>query len=352
VKIAAFGSVVDSWRSAVEAKSAEIERLRLSLSELLVSQTHAARLRKEAESRAAETETSLAADKRDAEAARAAAESRAAEFESRLDALRKALGAAESARGDADANAETYKRALLAAKEDCERLELDVAVLRRDAEERAAERDAAKESLRVASARAAELEKKAAASSEGGQAKLLMLQAESSELRAKVEKRNREVRELNQMLKAWEAMRHSKDAQIEKLVERCRKFEDEAADKARAVESMRNRVESLTGRLSGSRGVGGTTPMSLNAGSVGSVRGGFPSSARRVSVAPAVAAADKENPGSPGAKKLASVSRFGKKSGSVSPASASLAAFKRKSHVPRADAVPGFRERLDSVVGR
>ena len=352
VKIAAFGSVVDSWRSAVEAKSAEIERLRLSLSELLVSQTHAARLRKEAESRAAETETFLASQKRDAEAARAAAESRAAEFESRLDALRKALGAAESARGDADANAESYKRALLAAKEDCERLELDVAVLRRDAEERAAERDAAKESLRAAQSRAAELEKKAAASSEGGQAKLLMLQAESSELRAKVEKRNREVRELNQMLKAWEAMRHSKDAQIEKLVERCRKFEDEAADKARAVESMRNRVESLTGRLSGSRGVGGTTPMSLNAGSVGSVRGGFPSSARRVSVAPAVAAADKENPGSPGAKKLASVSRFGKKSGSVSPASASLAAFKRKSHVPRADAVPGFRERLDSVVGR
>jgi hypothetical protein len=178
-----------------------------------------------------------------------------------------------------------------------------------------------------------------------------MLQAESSELRAKVEKRNREVRELNQMLKAWEAMRHSKDAQIEKLVERCRKFEDEAADKARAVESMRNRVESLTGRR-GSSSIGGTTPMSLNAGSVGSVRGGFPSSARRVSVAPAVAAADKENPGSPGAKKLASVSRFGKKSGSVSPASASLAAFKRKSHVPRADAVPGFRERLDSVVGR
>ena len=285
---------------------------------------------------------------------RAAEKSRAAEFESRLDALRSALGAAESARGDADANAETYKRALLAAKEDCERLELDVAVLRRDAEERAAERDAANEALRVSETRAAELEKKnsaAAASSEGGQAKLLMLQAESSELRAKVEKRNREVRELNQMLKAWEAMRHSKDAQIEKLVERCRKFEDEAAEKARAVESMRNRVEHLTGRR-GSSGIGGTTPSSLSA-SVGSksVRGGFPSSARRVAIAPAVAAADKENPGSPGAKKLASAG-FGKKSGSVSPASASLAAFKRKSHVPRADAVPGFRERLDSVVGR
>ena len=177
--MAAFGSVVDSWRSAVEAKSAEIERLRVSLSELLVSQTHAARLRKEAESRAAEIETSLAAERRDAELKRAAEKSRAAEFESRLDALRSALGAAESARGDADANAETYKRALLAAKEDCERLELDVAVLRRDAEERAAERDAANEALRVSETRAREPRK--------GHARLLrrrpgkpMLQAESA----------------------------------------------------------------------------------------------------------------------------------------------------------------------------
>jgi hypothetical protein len=76
---------------------------------------------------------------------------------------------------------------------------------------------------------------------------------------------------------------------------------------------------------------------------------------KRVALAPAVAAADKENPGSPGAAKLA-FALEGKsphgKGGSVSPASASLAAFKRKSHVPRADAVPGFRERLDSVVGR
>ena len=69
-----------------------------------------------------------------------------------------------------------------------------------------------------------------------------MLQAEASELRAKVEKRNREVRELNQMLKAWEAMRHSKDKQIAELVERCRKFEEEAAEKSRAVEAMRRRV--------------------------------------------------------------------------------------------------------------
>ena len=243
---------------------------------------------------AAEAET----ERRDAETA----------FESRLAALRQALGAAESARAESDADAETYKRALVAAKEDCERLELEFAVSKHK-------------------------------NDEGTQAKLLIVQAESSELRAKVEKRNREVRELNQMLVAWEAMRHSKDAQIEKLVERCKKFEDEATEKARVVESMRK-----ASRLSGS----------------GHKRDGFPSSGRemsgkRVALAPAVAAADKENPGSPGAAKLKFAlegkSPYGK-GGSVSPASASLAAFKRKSHVPRADAVPGFRERLDSVVGR
>ena len=37
-------------------------------------------------------------------------------------------------------------------------------------------------------------------------------------------------------------MRHSKDKQIAELVERCRKFEEEAAEKSRAVEAMRRRV--------------------------------------------------------------------------------------------------------------
>jgi hypothetical protein len=37
-----------------------------------------------------------------------------------------------------------------------------------------------------------------------------MMHAETSELRAQLDRRTREVRELNQMLKAWEAMRHSK----------------------------------------------------------------------------------------------------------------------------------------------
>ena len=253
---------------AVAAKAAEAERLRGSLSELLVSQTHAARLRKEAEARAAELET----ERRDAETA----------FESRLAALRQALGAAESARADADADAETYKRALVAAKEDCERLELEAAVSKHK-------------------------------NDEGTQAKLLIVQAESSELRAKVEKRNREVRELNQMLKAWEAMRHSKDAQIA-LGGNARSSRTKPP-KARAIESMRKASTRL-----------------------GHKRDGFPSSgresSRRVALAPAVAAADKENPGSPGAAKLAAAlegkSPYGKK-GSVSPASR-VAAFKRKSH--------------------
>ena len=78
-----------------------------------------------------------------------------------------------------------------------------------------------------------------------------MLQAEAAELRAKVEKRNREVRELNQMLKAWEAMRHSKDRQIEQLVERCRKFEEEAAEKSRAVDAAAAAGEGPAGSVTG-----------------------------------------------------------------------------------------------------
>ena len=61
------------------------------------------------------------------------------------------------------------------------------------------------------------------------------VQAETSELRAQLDRRSREVRELNQMLKAWEAMRHSKDQQIAQLVARCKKFEEEAAEKNRAA---------------------------------------------------------------------------------------------------------------------
>ena len=78
---------------------------------------------------------------------------------------------------------------------------------------------------------------------QSGQARALMLQAEASELRAKVEKRNREVRRTQPDAQGvGTAMRHSKDKQIAELVERCRKFEEEAAEKSRAVEAMRRRV--------------------------------------------------------------------------------------------------------------
>ena len=127
---------------------------------------------------------------------------------------------------------------------------------------------------------------------QSGQARALMLQAEASELRAKVEKRNREVRELNQMLKAWEAMRHSKDKQFAELVERCRKFEEEAAEKSRAVEAMRRRV----GRERSGSGSIEHTPTSVTR-SVGrsqraeTARGGGGSSAGRTENPPPGAAA-------------------------------------------------------------
>lgn len=38
-------------------------------------------------------------------------------------------------------------------------------------------------------------------------------------------------RELTQMLKAWEAMRLSKDAQIASLLTRCKRHEEDAAEK-------------------------------------------------------------------------------------------------------------------------
>lgn len=44
------------------------------------------------------------------------------------------------------------------------------------------------------------------------------------------------------MLKAWEAMRLGKDAQIASLMERCKRHEEEAAEKARSVDSLRRKL--------------------------------------------------------------------------------------------------------------
>ncbi len=50
-------------------------------------------------------------------------------------------------------------------------------------------------------------------------------------------------RELNSMLKAWEAMRLGKDAQISALTERCKRHEEDAAEKARTVEALRRKLQ-------------------------------------------------------------------------------------------------------------
>jgi hypothetical protein len=65
----------------------------------------------------------------------------------------------------------------------------------------------------------------------------------------------RQVREMNAMLKAWEAMRLGKDAQISALMERSKRQEEEAAEKARTVEALRRKLAAATGR----RSSGGST---------------------------------------------------------------------------------------------
>ena len=291
-------------------------------------------LKSAAETRESETDKLIEFDKKSslaADAALSAADARASDFEQRIEALQKALRTSERARDTASSNMLVITEALGVAKRDIAELEAETEKLRGENEKL----QVAVESSRLALAQKHKLD-------QGGQSKLLMLQAESSELRAKVEKRNREVRELNQMLKAWEAMRHSKDQQIAQLVERCKKFEQDSAEKARAVDSLRQRV----GREPGS---GTPTSLTRSMGSGGlSARGdkpssGFVSSARRsMKISPAGTVIDKENPNSPSAMTNKSCNK------SVSPASASLAAFKRGS-LPRADSVPGFRERLEQV---
>lgn len=51
-----------------------------------------------------------------------------------------------------------------------------------------------------------------------------------------------QVRELNSMLKAWEAMRLSKDAQIAALMERCKRYDEDVAEKARSNDALRRKL--------------------------------------------------------------------------------------------------------------
>ena len=320
-RLAAVGSIIETWRRAVEAKELEIGALAAKIDELEASAANHAENsgttngddeRARAQLDAAEREVRDAADKlaaallasedpartdlapisktkkmplgvaADAAVARLAylakrAEVHESETRNELVGMRTAAtrtaATHEAAMAKADARIAELARSL---KESAESEGRALAA--------AAQAEAAKASaesafekcvddLRAAERTAEELRARVAAGDsrgerdQGGQARALMLQAECSELRAKVEKRNREVRELNQMLKAWEAMRHSKDQQIAQLVERCRKFEEEAADKARAIDAMRSRLGRGDRRHSDAHGPGASD----GAGSVGSV---------------------------------------------------------------------------------
>ncbi len=57
------------------------------------------------------------------------------------------------------------------------------------------------------------------------------------------------------MLKAWEAMRLGKDAQIAALMERAKRHEEDAAEKARTVDALRRKL-AMAGRPSSSGSMG------------------------------------------------------------------------------------------------
>ena len=320
-RLAAVGSIIETWRRAVEAKELEISALAAKIDELEASAAKHAEnsiqsINGDDDERrrlaAAEREVRDAADKlaaallasedpadtsknpisktkrmplgvaADAAVARLAylakrAEVHESETRNELVGMRTAAtrtaATHEAAMAKADAriaelarslkeSAESEGRALAAAAQaEAAKASAESAFEKCVDDLRAAERTA--EELRARELRAGDSRER----DQGDQARALMLQAECSELRAKVEKRNREVRELNQMLKAWEAMRHSKDQQIAQLVERCRKFEEEAADKARAIDAMRSRLGRGDRRHSDAHGPGASD----GAGSVGSV---------------------------------------------------------------------------------
>ena len=285
-RLAAVGSIIETWRRAVEAKELEIGALVAKITELEAStaeQTDSANGDAASSDKLAEAErevhaaadklaAALLASEDPAETARAGPISKTKKMPlgvatdattARLAYLAKRAEVHESETRrlvDAEARVHAMHEAAMA-KADARLAELAHA-LKESAESEgraqaaAAQASAAKagaeqalekcvDDLRAAEDRVRALTQRSDGAQErdqSGQAKALMLQAECSELRAKVEKRNREVRELNQMLKAWEAMRHSKDQQIAQLVERCRKFEEEAADKARAIDAMRSRL--------------------------------------------------------------------------------------------------------------
>lgn len=74
----------------------------------------------------------------------------------------------------------------------------------------------------------------------------LKWRTEALVLKQRVEHKTKEIRELNHMLKAWDSMRSDKDGQISGLLEKCKKYEDDAKDKARSLDSLRRKLSSLS----------------------------------------------------------------------------------------------------------
>ncbi|GFR46394.1 hypothetical protein Agub_g7976, partial [Astrephomene gubernaculifera] len=103
----------------------------------------------------------------------------------------------------------------------------------------------------------------AAASLDAARADLRTATQQAAAYREQLELRNNEIRELNAMLQAWEALRLGKDAQISALMERCKRHEEDAAEKARTVEALRRKLQAfngVTGRVSLSGAQSGGSP--------------------------------------------------------------------------------------------
>lgn len=154
-----------------------------------------------------------------------------------------------------------------------------------------------------AQAEAAVQRQEALASLEVARAELDKMQQQLALAQTAADKKSQEVRELNHMLKAWEAMRLGKDAQIAALMERCKRNEEEAAEKARTVDALRRKL-ALAGRpgSAGSTGGSGLAPASLGAAGAAAAAGlgGVPGTLNLLAMPASSAAAGMLGTGSTG----------------------------------------------------
>ncbi|QDZ19606.1 hypothetical protein HOP50_03g21240 [Chloropicon primus] len=89
--------------------------------------------------------------------------------------------------------------------------------------------------------RGASLESKQAAI-DSCESRLTEARCDLSQANSKIEKQGRELKELNKMLKAWEAMRICKDSQINALLDKCKLYEDQVSEKSRALGALRQKI--------------------------------------------------------------------------------------------------------------